>query len=118
VAYGAELDTGTERVGGGFEARRLLRGGVLLAAVIVVIVGVAQTDFLFPVPDADEVIPPQRPPTPPPVPDHELFTVRTDQEKVPWRVGVLDVYDDDAFLLPSVDHKRIVPVPKTGQVAP
>ena len=32
-------------------------------AVVVALVALAQTDFLFPAPDKDEVIPPQRPPT-------------------------------------------------------
>jgi transglutaminase-like putative cysteine protease len=116
VAYGADLASDGV-VGGGFETRRLLRGTALLTAVVVALVGLAQTDFLFPVPDKDEVIPPQRPPSPPPTPDRELFTIKTDRPG-PWRVGVLDVYQDNAFLLPSVDKKRVLPVPKDGRVAP
>jgi hypothetical protein len=115
VAYGAVL-AGDGVVGGGFEVRRLLRGAALLVGVIVGLVALSQTSFLFPETKSDEVIPPMKPPTPPPMPDHELFTVRSDRTG-PWRVGVLDVYQDNAFLLPSVDPKRVVKVPPTGELA-
>jgi transglutaminase-like putative cysteine protease len=116
VAYGAELaNDGVS--GGSFEVRRLVRGATLLLVVVAVLFGVAQTDFLFPDTNKDEVIPPMKPPTPPPEPDRELFQVRSDQ-KGPWRVGVLDVYQDNAFLLPSVDPKRVTKVPSTGVLVP
>lgn len=116
VAYGADLAT-KGVVGGGFEIRRLARGVVLLTGVVAALVGLAQTDLLFPATDQDEVIPPQRPPTPPPQPDRVLFTVTSDRPG-PWRVGVLDVYDDDAFMLPSIDPSRLLDVPGSGVVDP
>ena len=116
VAYGADLAR-VGVTGGGFEVRRLLRGAGLLVAVVALLFGLAQTSFLFPDTDKDQVIPPQRPPTPPPEPDRELFRVKSDQIG-PWRVGVLDVYQDNAFFLPSVDPKRVVEVPATGKLAP
>lgn len=116
VAYGADL--AAEGVtGGGFEARRLMRGAALMVVAVVGLVAVAQTDFLFPETDKDEVIPPMKPPAPPPMTDRELFTVKSDFTG-PWRVGVLDVYDDDAFLLPSVDPRRVVKVPSSGLLRP
>ena len=62
------------------------------------------------------MIPPQKPPSPPPEPDQVLFTVTSDN-KGPWPVGVLDVYEDNAFLLPSIDPKRLRDVPPGGVVA-
>jgi transglutaminase-like putative cysteine protease len=115
LAYGADL--ASEGVSGGsFEARRLFRGAALLVGVMVVLFGLSQTNFLFPDTKKDQVIPPQKPPTPPPEPDRELFRVSSDQMG-PWRVGVLDVYQDNAFLLPSVDPKRVRNVPPSGKVA-
>lgn len=116
VAYGADLASDGV-VSGGFEVRRLARGAGLLALVVALLVGLAQTDLLFPATDRDEVIPPQKPPSPPPQEDRVLFTVRSDRPG-PWRVGVLDVYEDDAFLLPSIDPARIIEVPESGVVVP
>jgi len=114
LAYGADL-AAEGGMGGGFELRRLLRGASLMLAVLVVLGALAQTNFLFPDTDKDQVIPPRKPPIPPPTPDRVLFTVKTDRN-VPWRLGVLDVYDQDAFLLPSIDPKRVIELPKSGVV--
>lgn len=116
VAYGSDL-AAEGVMGGGFELRRLLRGTALMTGVLVGLVAIAQTDFLFPDTNKDEVIPPQKPPKVPPEPDREMFRVRSEL-KGPWRVGILDVYEDNAFLLPSVDPKRVVEVPRTGAVSP
>lgn len=115
VAYGADLAS-EGIVGGGFEVRRLGRGAALLVVIVALLVVVSQTDFLFPEADRDQVIPPQKPPVPPPEPDRVLFTVESTRSG-PWRVGVLDVYGQDAFLLPPVDPELIVDVPDGGTVA-
>lgn len=108
LAYGADLAVdGT--VGSGFEVRRLAQGAGLLVLVVVGVVALAQTDLLFPSTKTDQVIPPRKPPTPPPEPDRVLFTVRSERPG-PWRLGTLDVYEDGAFLLPSVDPARMVEV--------
>lgn len=114
VGYGSSLG-GEDGVGRRFEARRLVRGGALMAAVLVAIVALAQTDVLFPATNRDQVIPAQKPPAPRPQADRVLFTAQTDRPG-PWRVGVLDVYEDNGFLLPPVDPKLIRVVPKTGDV--
>ena len=115
VAYGAELGADGS-VGSSFELRRIARGGALFGAVMVVLVVLAQSDFLFPASDRDDVIPPQKPPPPQAQKDRELFVVESDKPG-PWRLGVLDVYGDDAFLLPPIDPRRIDEVPASGEVA-
>jgi transglutaminase-like putative cysteine protease len=116
VAYGADLASAGV-TSGGFEARRLFRGTALLAGVVIALVAVSQTSFLFPETDKNNVIPPQKPPAPPPEPDQVLFSVQSDN-KGPWPVGVLDVYQDNAFLLPSIDPARVRKVKADGVVAP
>lgn len=107
LAYGADLPRG-EGAGAQFETRRLARGAALLVVLVVALSAVARAGFLFPEPDKQQVIPPQRPPTPPAEPDRVLFSV-ADERPGPWRVGVLDEYDGEAFLLPSIDPSRIEP---------
>ena len=114
LAYGVDLAR-KGVAGGGFEARRLMRGAGLLALVVGVAFVLAQTNLLFPATDRPQVIPPHKPPAPPPLTDRVLFTVKSDRPG-PWHLGVLDVYQDNAFLLPSVDQSRLVKVPKSGRV--
>jgi len=109
VAYGAEL---ADQVGAGarFETRRLVRGAALLVVAVAALVGVAQSNFLFPATQQHAVIPPRKPPSAPPLPpDEKLFSV-TSAAPVPWRLGVLDSYGQNAFLLPSVDDARMTHV--------
>lgn len=115
LAYGVNLAADGD-LGARYEIRRLARAGVLLAAILGGLIALAQTDLLFPATDTDQVVPPQKPPAPPPERDRVLFTVESDLDG-PWRVGVLDVYKDDALLLPSLDPARLVDVPSSGEVA-
>jgi hypothetical protein len=117
VSYGAEL-AATARMTGSFETRRLGRAAALLAALMVGVVLLSQTSFLFPPSKSDNVIPPRRPTSSAPEPDRQLFTVRGDKgSKGPWRVGVEDVYDGSAWLLPAVDPARLRALPggSTGE---
>lgn len=108
IAYGADLTSeDTRELGRRFEIRRLLRGGAMLGLVMIAIVVLAQTDFLFPTKSEQRVIPPRRPPTNvPPEADRELFMTRGNF-RGPLRVGVLDEYDGEAWLLPSEDPGRL-----------
>ena len=109
VAYGVELAS-SGATSGRFEVQRLLRGLAALVALAVGLVVLANTaSFLLPEPSETQVIPPQRPPAAPPQADRELFTVEIDT-KVPFRLGVLDVYDDNAWKTPPFDVARFVPV--------
>jgi len=106
VAYGADL---ADQVSAGlaFELRRLARAGVLIVGCLVALVLAAQTSFLFPKTTDNRVIPPRKPPASDPLPpDQVLFTVQS-KGAGPWRIGVLNSYGDNAFLLPSVDHSRL-----------
>jgi hypothetical protein len=105
VAFGAEVapDAVDTR---SFETKRLLRGAGLLVLLMALIVGLAQTDVLFPASNQEKVIPPRRPPPVPPERDRELFLVKSERPG-PWRVGVLDVYDGQGWLLPPADAKRV-----------
>lgn len=110
VAYGVEL----ARNGissGRFELARLARGAGALAALAAGLVGLAATaSFLLPEASADQVIPPQRPPTGPPQADRLLFSAEADRS-LPWRLGVLDVYEDGAWKTPPFDPARLVDLP-------
>ncbi len=108
VSFGADL--AAEGAGDGrFELRRLARGAVALVLLGGALFGTAQVGFLFPPPSAQDVVPPMRPPTPPPAPDRVLFTVSADRPTT-WRLGTLDVYDGTAWLTPPFDVSTLVPV--------
>lgn len=106
IAYGADL-SGQITTSAGFELRRMVRGGVLLAACVIALIALAQTSFFFPASEQSQVIPPRKPPTPPPLPPDKLLFSVTGPSSVPWRIGVLDSYKSNAFLLPSVDPHRL-----------
>jgi hypothetical protein len=114
LAYGAELagGTGTHT---GFEVRRLGRGAALLAVLMAMMVGLTHASFLFPASNQQRVIPPRRPPVTPPEKDRQLFTVDGTRPG-PWRLGVLDVYQSTAWLLPSLDNSRIHGLAKDGSI--
>ena len=110
VAYGADLRAEGGFIGGEFELRRLLRGAGLVAVLLVGVVLLARTDALFPDTQRDPIIPPQKPPKTQIEDDRPLFGTPA-EEVGPWRVGVLDVYDGEAWLLPPFDPARFVEVP-------
>lgn len=100
---------------GAFEVRRLLRGLGGLTALAVLLVGAGQAGFLFPAEPAERVIPPKRPEAQAPLSDRVLFTVDS-TEAGPFRFGVIDVYDETAWLLPPVDRSRLAEVPPSGDL--
>lgn len=111
VAYGADLGRGIGQggaLGAGFETRRLARTGAMVAGLVVAVVVLNQAGFLFPSPDQNRVVPPQRPQVPPQVPDVPLFRVTTNAQ-TPYRLGVIDVYDvkEGAWMLPEQDNRRL-----------
>jgi len=103
LAYGAELGT-SGLSSAAFEGRRLVRGGAFAAGLGVAVVGLSQLGFLFPQPNTNHTIPPQRPQIPPLPADQVLFSY-TATRALPLRVGVIDVYDtkQQAWLLPPYD---------------
>ncbi len=114
VAYGAELHRQTATTTR-FELRRLGRAGVLLAVMTVSLILLNQAGVLFPEPDRDISTPPKKPAAEALASDRVLFTVRSELPG-PWRVGVLDVYKENAFHLPPFDRSRLQVVPSSGTV--
>jgi hypothetical protein len=121
IAYGADL---ADQVGAGarFEVRRLVRGGVLLVIAVAALVGISQSSFLFPATSQNQVVPPRKPPASPVLPpDKPLFTVASSDPNAlstPWRLGVLDSYGADAWLLPSIDPARMQKVQGSTETLP
>ncbi len=116
VAFGADL-AAAGAGSGGFELRRLARGAVALVVLGGALAGVAQLGFLFPPSAAASVIPPMRPPAPPPSVDRVLFTVTADRPTT-WRLGTLDVYRTTAWLTPPYDASTLVPVDGPVPIGP
>lgn len=114
VAFGAELAR-EGATSARFEVRRFARGAGLLLVLVALLGGLTQVGFLFPTAADDRVIPPQRPEAAPPEADRELFVVEADRA-VPWRIGVLDVYDGRGWLTPPYTTKRLVDVPESGPI--
>jgi hypothetical protein len=117
VSFGADL-AADGSTSGSFELRRLARGAAALVALGALLGAAAQLSFLFPAPSAQAVVPPMRPPTPPPAKDRVLFSVTADRPMT-WRLGTLDVYRGTAWLTPPFDTSSLVPVngaiPPTGR---
>lgn len=101
----------------GYEIRRALRALPLLAVITVVLVALAQTNFLFPDPLIDPTEEPQKPKTVPlsEVEDRVLFEVES-VATGPWRVGSLDVYDGKDWRLPPFADNQLEDVPRNGVV--
>lgn len=102
-----------------FELKRALRGVAAAATAIVALVVLSNASFLFPEPVYDPTDQPQKPR---PIPlsqirDRVLFEVTTEAPITgPWKTGVLDVYDGEAWRLPPFDKERFVDVPPDGVV--
>jgi hypothetical protein len=109
LAYGAQL-AAEGSLAGGFEARRLGRGLLMVVALVVGLAVLAQANLLFPTDQHENVVPPRRPPDVPLEADRVLFTAKDDMPG-PWRVGTLDVYDGKGWLLPPVSPKLVAKVP-------
>jgi transglutaminase-like putative cysteine protease len=108
VMYAAELSGGGG--GRGFELRRSLRGAAALAVALVALMLLNRSNFLFPAAVATRPIPPQKPQVQPldQVKDRVLARVRGPGDlSGPWRLGELDGYDGENFLLPPYDPQRL-----------
>jgi len=113
VGYGAELARGGT-TGTQFEIRRLARAGLSLAVIVAAMAGLSQFGFLYPNQPQSTIIPPKKPETPPATTsDAVLFTAQM-PEPVPLRLGVLDVYGQNAWLTPPYDPRRFVTVHDGG----
>jgi len=114
VSYGVELIR-EGASSGGFEVRRYARGAVAMAVLVVLVIIVSRAGFLFPDIQRRQVIPPKKPEVQARQADRVLFTVES-QRAGPWRLGVLDVYQEDGWLLPPFDLGRLQDVPRSGEI--
>ncbi|HVE92550.1 MAG TPA: transglutaminase domain-containing protein [Actinomycetota bacterium] len=115
---GIELDGDTEQRSIAFELRRAARALPLIGAITGALAVLAtQTTFLFPPPIFDPTQSAQKPKAIPlsKVPDRVLFTVDS-QVTGPWRMGGLDVYEQNAWKLPPFAESRIAEIPETGVI--
>jgi hypothetical protein len=106
-------------LGGEFELKRALRGLAAMIPLIAALVALNSASFLFPAPVYDPTDKPQKPKAVPlsAADDRVLFEIATDSGITgPWRTGVLDIYEDDAFKLPAYDPDRFVPLAADGQL--
>ena len=121
VLFGAD-GQGPE-LGRQFELKRLIRGVAVGIPLIVLLVVLSSSSFLFPKPVYN---PQQKPQKPKPIPisaaaDRVLFEIASTNGgdppiTGPWRTGVLDVYDGSDWRLAPFDPKRFKPVPSSGIV--
>jgi hypothetical protein len=113
---GIEMGEGEQR-SLGYELRRAARAVPLIVLISVVLFFMARSGFLFPKPLYDPTQDAQRPKTVPitEVPDRVLFTVKSSITG-PWRMGGLDVYKDNEWLLPPFADSQIEEVQRSGIV--
>lgn len=107
VAYGVDLARDGSSTPGTFEIRRLARAAGSAVVLVIALIALGQLGFLFPEVDTNQIVPPQRPEAPPPPRDRVLFQAEA-TDTLPWRVGVLDVYEDGAWKTPPFDPARLV----------
>ena len=120
VLFGGDTVKASE-LGKEFELKRAMRGVAAGIAAVLALVLLSNASFLFPEPAYD---PSDKPQKPKPIPlseiaDVVLFEVKTDSGITgPWKTGVLDVYEENAWKLPPFDKERFVPLPADGIVNP
>ena len=118
VLFGGD-DSATETLDRGFEVRRLLRAVVAAVPMVGLLFLVSNAEFLFPEPAFDPDDKPQKPRAQPldAAADRVLFEVSESPFTGPWRVGALDVYDDESWLIPGYNRDRLVDVPADGEIS-
>ena len=110
MLFGGDVRSARE-LGRAFEVKRAARAAALGVPLLVGVVLLNQATFLFPEPVHDPVSTAQKPRLVSAANDDVLFEVRTRSAFTgPWRVGVLDTYESDTFLLPPQDTGRLVEV--------
>jgi hypothetical protein len=110
MLFGGDVRSARD-LGRAFEVKRAVRAAAIGVPLLVGVVALNQASFLFPKPVHNPVSTAQKPRLVSAASDDVLFEVRTKSSFTgPWRVGVLDTYEDDTFLLPPQDNARLVDV--------
>lgn len=109
----------TANLSGAFELRRAAKGAALMIPVVLALVLVSQTSFLFPKPSYNPQSQPQKPRAVPlsDLTNADLFDVHGSITG-PWKTGDLDVYQGGNWLLPPYLNKNLAKVPSDGNVLP
>ena len=119
VLFGGDT-AATTKLDRGFETRRLFRGVLTGLPFVGLLLLANNADFLFPEPAFDPDDKPQKPRAQPldAAQDRVLFEVATKSDFTgPWRIGALDVYEDDSWLIPGFNRDRMIDVPDDGVVS-
>ena len=110
LLFGGDLRSARE-LGRAFEVKRAARAAAVGVPLLVGVILLNKATFLFPKPVYNPVSSAQKPRLVSAATDDVLFEVHTKTRFTgPWRVGVLDTYDRDTFLLPPQDNKRLADV--------
>jgi hypothetical protein len=111
--------TVTEELSGQFELKRALRSAAATVPILVLLVALSQTSFLFPKPTYNPGNTAQKPRVVPLSASHDrvLFEVKTKASFTgPWRTGVLDVYSDGSWKLPPLRIDRLRQLASDGSL--
>jgi len=107
LLFGGDVRSARD-LGRAFELKRALRAIAVGVPLLVAVIGLNSASFMFPKPVYNPVSTAQKPRLVSSSTDDVLFEVHTKTKFTgPWRTGVLDVYKDNAFLLPPQDNKRL-----------
>jgi hypothetical protein len=110
LLFGGDLRSARE-LGRAFEVKRAARAAAVGVPLLVGVILLNKATFLFPKPVYNPVSSAQKPRLVSAATDDVLFEVHTKTKFTgPWRIGVLDTYEKDNFLLPPQDNKRLADV--------
>ena len=116
VLFGGDVRSARD-LGRRFELRRAVKALVAMVPLVAVVIAFNSASFLFPKPVYTPTQAPQKPRLVSGSADVVLFEVKTTSAFTgPWRTGVLDSYDDNAWKLPPRDEKRLVKVTTGGSL--
>ena len=116
LLFGGDRDAVSD-LGTAFEIRRAIKSTPLVVGGIVLLVVLGKSNFLFPKPVFNPVQKPQKPKSIPlgKVRDRVLFTISGPIDG-PWKIGDLDTYAGNYWLLPPFDPKDDIKPPSDGTV--
>ena len=107
LLFGGDVRS-ARQLGRAFELKRAVRAIAIGVPLLVAVIALNSASFLFPKPVYNPVSTAQKPRLVSSSTDDVLFEVHTKTTFTgPWRVGVLDTYKNNAFLLPPQDNGRL-----------
>jgi hypothetical protein len=110
LLFGGDVRS-ARQLGRAFELKRAVRAVAIGVPLLVGVTALNSASFLFPKPVYNPVSTAQKPRLVSSSTDDVLFEVHTKTTFTgPWRVGVLDGYKSNAWLLPPQDNKRLADI--------